>query len=112
MQVISKRRLREFWSQHGHADAKGPLTAWYSLVDNHSTVWANFADLRQSYPKADLVGNCVVFDIGGNKYRLITRVFYDCHKVYVLCVLTHKEYDTGKWKKKYGCFTPQPRKHK
>jgi mRNA interferase HigB len=57
---------------------------------------------------ASLVGNCVVFNIGGNKYRLVTRVLYASHKVGILKVMTHAEYDDEKWKVDCGCFAPPP----
>jgi mRNA interferase HigB len=60
--------------------------------------------------KASLVGNCVVFNIGGNKYRLVTRVFYRSHKVYILKIMTHAEYDENKWKDECGCFAAPPKK--
>lgn len=54
--------------------------------------------MRCDYNSADLVGRYVVFNIGGNKYRLITAVHFNRGKVYVRAVLTHAEYDSGKWK--------------
>jgi mRNA interferase HigB len=60
--------------------------------------FANFAELRAVFPHADLVGKAVAFNIGGNKARLVANIRYDTGIVYVLYVLTHKEYDKGKWK--------------
>jgi mRNA interferase HigB len=60
------------------------------------------------FANASLVGACVVFNIGGNKWRLVTRILYRSQKVFVLQVLTHLEYDTGKWKDECGCFAPPP----
>ena len=50
------------------------------------------------------MGDCIVFNIGGNKYRLITRIRYATQKVFVLKVMTHSEYDKYKWKDECGCF--------
>jgi mRNA interferase HigB len=50
-----------------------------------------------------------VFNIGGNKYRLVTRILYSSQKVFVLKVMTHKEYDADKWKEDCGCFEPTPK---
>ena len=97
MHVISKKRLREFWQRWPEAET--PLRAWYQ-VTSHAT-WAKFADIRQTYPRADQVGQCTVFDIGGNKFRLVVVVRFECGRVYVRHVLTHDEYDRGKWKE--GC---------
>ena len=74
--------------------------------------WRNWSDIRRSFASADLVGNCVVFNIGGNKFRLVTRIFYPSHKVFVLKVMTHKEYGTGKWKSECGCFSDPPAKRR
>lgn len=110
MRVISKKRLRDFWSISANADSQGPLEAWFRVVDNKKTAWRSWSDLKAIYSTADSVGNCVVFDIGGNKYRLITRVLYEKQKVYVLKVMTHGEYDKNKWKAECGCYSPPPQK--
>jgi len=59
----------------------------------------NFAQLRETFPHADQVGKFTVFNIGGNKVRLIAAVHYNRNKIYIRHVLTHQEYDVGKWKK-------------
>jgi len=65
--------------------------------------------VRAVFGSASLVGNCVVFNIGGNKYRLVARVLYPSQKVFVLRVMTHEEYDDGAWQEHCGCFAPPPR---
>jgi mRNA interferase HigB len=68
MRIIAKRALREFWEKH--ADAKGPLEAWHSEVK--AADWGGPQDVKARYARASFVGdNRVVFDIGGNKYRLV-----------------------------------------
>lgn len=94
MHIISMRRLREFWEQH--AGAESTLRAWYSHVEQ--TKWQNFAQVRQDFPTADLVHRLTVFNIGGNHYRLVARIEYQQQKVYIRAVMTHAEYDKGKWK--------------
>ena len=94
MHVISRKRLREFWELH--ADAEEPLTRWYKLADHAE--WANFAEMKADCPSADRVEQLTVVDIGGNKYRLIIEVFFQDQVVLVRHVLTHKDYDKGKWK--------------
>lgn len=110
MRVISKARLKQFWESPGYADSEGPLRAWHTHVSNKSVSWLNWADVRGDFSTADLVGSCVVFNIGGNKFRLITRILYPSHKVFVLKVMTHKEYDKDKWKEECGCFSKPPSK--
>jgi mRNA interferase HigB len=100
MRVISKRRLREFWDSH--PDAREPLEAWFRTAERAH--WIHFPDVRSTFANAsgvllDCGITAIVFNIGGNKYRLITRVEYQYHTVYVKTVLTHREYDDNKWKK-------------
>src|SRR6266478_4887875 len=104
MRVISKARLRQFWETPGHADAEGPLRAWYTHVNSKTVSWHAWGHVRTEFGNASIVGNCVVFNIGGNKYRLITRILYASQKVFVLKVLTHAEYDENTWPDECGCF--------
>jgi mRNA interferase HigB len=104
MWVVSLKRLREFWGLHPLAEV--PLRAWFTQTS--AAAWRNFSDLRATYPSADLVGNCTVLNLGGNKYRLIGRVLYASHKVYILRVMTHAEYDRADWPKQCGCYEPPP----
>jgi len=60
-------------------------------------------ETRLDFPHADPVGECTVFNIGGNKYRLITKIRYNKQRVYIIHVLTHKEYDREKWKDDCNC---------
>ncbi len=94
MHIISKKRLREFWERH--TDAETPLSAWHSVTEKHR--WKSFHELRQVYPSADQVGRFIVFNIGGNNYRLIVTIRFDYGRVYVRHVLTHAEYDKNRWK--------------
>jgi mRNA interferase HigB len=110
MRVISKARLRRFWEIPGHDDAEGPLRAWYTHVSNRTVAWQSWGDLKAEFATASLVGNCIAFNIGGNKYRLVTRVLYPSQKVFILKVLTHEEYDRDTWKEECGCYSPPPKK--
>ena len=99
MWTISQKRLRDFWEIH--PDAETPLRQWYKVVSKAS--WSSLPDVRRVYPHADPVTldngtTLTVFNIGGNKYRLIARIEYVRHKVYVKQVLTHAEYSQAKWK--------------
>ena len=89
MRVISRRKLREFWSKHG--DAQTSLLLWYQRTTDAQ--WQNLADMRRVFSSADSVGNLTVFNIGGNKYRLITFIDYESQIVFTRNVLTHAEYD-------------------
>ena len=94
MHVISKKKLKEFWEEH--PDSQGPLEAWFKII--RWTRYETFNALKATFPKADTVGEKIVFDIGGNKYRLITVIHFNRLKVYVRAVLTHAAYDRGTWK--------------
>jgi mRNA interferase HigB len=94
MHVISLKRIREFFSTH--RDAESSLMAWYKTARKAN--WQNLAELKQVYSSADLVGRYVVFNIRGNKYRLIARIVYRSQTLFVVAVMTHEEYDLGKWK--------------
>ncbi len=90
MQIISRRPLVEFWGKH--PDAQGSLTAWYHEVE--TATWKGPNDVKASYATASVIGNNrVVFNIGGNKYRLIAAVLYPSHKVLIKFIGTHRQYD-------------------
>ena len=99
MRVISKRRLREFWEKY--PDARLPLEAWFKVAERAD--WSDFQSVRSTFSSASGVPlrcgiTAIVFNIGGNKFRLVTRIEYPFHVVYVKMVLTHRQYDTDKWK--------------
>ena len=99
MPVISLKPLKEFWDQH--PDAEEPLRSWYKTA--LGAEWMSLRDVRATYPHADGVrtksgDTLTVFNVGGNKYRLIARIRYDFRLVNVRQVLTHAEYDEGSWK--------------
>ena len=104
MRVISKTRLKQFWQLPTHRDAEGPLRAWYTHVNHRSVSWHSWGDVKAAFATASIVGNCVVFNIGGNNYRLVTRVLYPSQKVFVLKVMTHKQYDTEDWENECHCY--------
>ena len=106
MRVISKARLRRFWTSAGRDGAEGPLRAWFANVNNKAVAWHSWAEVKSNYASASSVGSCIVFNIGGNKYRLVTRVLFPSQKVLVLKVMTHPEYDKNTWKEDCGCFKP------
>lgn len=95
MHIISKTRLKQGWEKHSKAEVG--LRTWYKIASQSR--WTHLDDVRQSFPHADLVGQLTVFNIGGNKYRLITKIDFLRGKVYIRDVLTHAEYDKGNWKK-------------
>lgn len=92
MQVLSKRILREFWIVH--PPAKRPLSAWYAVVSK--AIWSKPNDVKEQFgANVDFVGDSrAIFDIGGNKYRLVVRIAYaPFYRVMVKFVGTHEAYD-------------------
>lgn len=98
LHVISKKKLREFWEHY--PDAREPLNQWHRAACKAN--WQSLAEVRQLFPHADAVYECTVFNIGGNKYRLIVDINYARQVIYVKHVFTHKKYDQESWKKDCG----------
>lgn len=94
MRIISRKALREFWEQH--PDAQSGLLLWYERVFDAN--FNNFNQVRKVFPSADLVSNFTIFNISGNRYRLIVYIDYEYKMVFIRSVLTHAEYDKEKWK--------------
>jgi mRNA interferase HigB len=94
MHVITRKRLNEFADKY--PESKTALAQWYHLAKHND--FSNLAELRRIFPSADSVGKLTVFNIGGNKVRLIAAIHYNRKKIYIRAVLTHAEYDEGKWK--------------
>lgn len=91
MRIISKKRLKDHWELFNRADSEEPLKAWHSLVKQAE--WKNFAEVKAQFRSASAVGNRIVFNIAGNKYRLVVIINYAVQIACVRFVGTHKEYD-------------------
>ncbi len=100
MRVISPKTLREFWQQH--PDAQNPLQSWLTVA--RCARWRNLAEARHDWPSADETRDVAsgkpvtIFNVGGNKYRLIAGVHYNRLIVFTLRVMTHAEYSKDRWK--------------
>ncbi|MGJ3501738.1 type II toxin-antitoxin system HigB family toxin [Piscirickettsia salmonis] len=92
MRIISNKILRDFYMQPRYSDSKGAISAWYS--DTKKADWSAPQDIKNVYANASFVANNrVVFNLGGNKYRLIGAINYDYKIVYVKFIGTHAQYD-------------------
>jgi mRNA interferase HigB len=90
MVIIAKSALIRYIAKHN--DTLVPLMEWYDIVTEAD--WANFNDVKNSFNSADYVGNeKVVFNIKGNRYRLVAAVIYSIRTVYIKFIGTHSEYD-------------------
>jgi mRNA interferase HigB len=94
MHVISRKKLKE--AARRHADLEGPLDVWFRIAKKAE--WNNLADVRKTFSSADAVEKLTIFNIKGNRYRLVTEINYTFRRIYVRHVLTHAEYDRGGWK--------------
>ena len=94
MHIISRKKLLEVGTRH--ADVAPPLDAWYRIAKK--ATWKTLIETRQDFPTVDSFGAFTAFNIKGNEYRLIAEVFYANQTILIRGVLTHAEYDKGKWK--------------
>ena len=92
MRIIARRTLREFWEGPGHQDSEAPLRAWFAEASKAD--WATPADIKRQHRNVSFVGNSrVVFNIGGNKYRLVVAIKYPSRMLFIRFVGGHAQYD-------------------
>lgn len=92
MRIIARKTLRLFWEQTEYSDSEQPLRAWFREASRAD--WKSPAEVKAAYRSASIVGNDrVVFNIGGNKYRLVVRINSPYRVVYIRFVGTHADYD-------------------
>lgn len=94
MHIITRKRLNEFAAKY--PETQTALAHWYQLMKQNQ--FDSITQLKEIFPSADKVGKLTVFNIGGNKVRLIAAIHYNRKKVYIRAVLTHGEYNLGKWR--------------
>ena len=92
MRIISKKTLKDFYETPSYSDSKNALEAWHREV--LKLVWSNPNEIKAMYTSASIVGDeKVVFNIAGNKYRLIVKINYHAKIVFIKFIGTHKQYD-------------------
>ena len=94
MRIISNSALRAFAALHPQANE--PLQGWRRVIEKNR--FDHWAELKATFNTMDKVGELTVFDIGGNKYRLIAYIRFEKQILYIKTVLTHQDYDKGAWK--------------
>ncbi len=93
MRIITERKLKEFWTENKVAETV--LHDWIRTV--RFANWKTSADVKKTFNSVNVYKNCTIFDVGGNKYRIIAKVEYQMHLVFIRFVLNHSEYDEKKW---------------
>jgi mRNA interferase HigB len=92
MRVLSRCTLREFWENTNYKDSEGALNVWYTEVTQAE--WSTPADIKSQFGNASILkGGRVVFNISGNKYRLIVDINYSTKIIFIKFIGTHKQYD-------------------
>ncbi|AOU49885.1 TPA: type II toxin-antitoxin system HigB family toxin [Legionella pneumophila] len=94
MHIITRRRITE--AKALYPQCASALTGWLKVVEENE--FKSFAELKAVFNSIDKVGDLFVFDIGGNKLRLIASIHFNRKKLYIRHILTHQEYDKNKWK--------------
>ena len=92
MRIIARKTLRNFWEKPARRDSEQPLKAWFKLAEEAN--WATPSEVKKTLGSASIVGDSrVVFNIGGNKYRLIAKINYPYRVLYIRFIGTHRQYD-------------------
>jgi len=99
MHLITSKRIRE--AKEKHKNLINALDAWLKLIEKNQ--FKSFIELKHTFNSVDKVGNFYVFNVGGNKIRIITTIHFNRSKVFIRHILTHKEYDKNKWKQEGNC---------
>ena len=94
MHIITEKRLKEFAQQH--PDARSGLQLWTHIA--RRALWNNLQEVREDLPTADAAGKLTIFNVAGNKYRLIVYIDYRSKIIFIRHVLTHAEYSRDRWK--------------
>jgi mRNA interferase HigB len=100
MNVIARKKLIDFAAKY--PDARNALERWWTICRKNS--YSSFSDLKRTFGTADMVNRCIVFDIGGGKYRLVARVNFVGKRMWVKYLLTHEEYDKLNLKEDTKCL--------
>ena len=94
MRIISRKAFRTFWESH--PESEDVFVDFYQKLKQLRA--RNVAKLRQIFPSADLFGDCIVFNVGGNNYRVIVHLDFSIQTIWIRSVMSHAEYDKEKWK--------------
>ena len=99
VRIIARKAINE--AIKAHAEWAPSLRSWYKITK--AAQWSSFQDVKNTFSTASNVGTCIVFNIGGNKCRLISYIRFTAKKVYILHILSHADYDKEGWKDDCDC---------
>ncbi len=99
MRIVGTDQIKVFCRKR--RAARRHFDRWVQAVE--AATWKKWGDVRQTYARASKAGLCVVFDVQGGSFRVITRIDYEFQAVSILHVLTYQQYDQGKWKHECEC---------
>lgn len=92
MRIVSHRTLKEFYQRKGREDSRAALQRWYDIAEKSE--WKNLQDIKVDFPATDYIGNQhYVFNIRGNKYRLVVVIKFTIGYIFIRFAGTHEEYD-------------------
>lgn len=94
MHIITRKRVIE--AEEKYPQVATALRGWYQIINQSD--FSNFAELKNTFNSVDKVGDLYVFNIGGNKLRMIAAIHFNTGRVFIRAILNHSEYDQGKWK--------------
>jgi mRNA interferase HigB len=94
MHIITQKRIWD--AKKKHPESVTALDGWYKIIKKNQ--FNNFSELKKSFNSVDKVENLYVFELGGNKLRLIANIYFNRQKIYIRYILTHRDYDKGTWK--------------
>jgi len=95
MPIVSKKKLVDFWKMY--PNSRTGLEQWFKLISRMK--FSDYNQLRSVFPSADYVDGFIVFNIGGNKFRLITAIHFNRSKAYVRDIFSHASYDKKEWRR-------------
>ena len=99
MHIISRKMLLDFSIKY--PDAREPLKRWWTICKKNK--FSSFAEMKNTFGTADIIGKCVVFNIGGGKYRLVARVNFTAYRIWLKYILPHKKYEKLNLKEDERC---------
>ena len=100
MHIIARKMLMDFSVKY--PDSRIPLESWWKICKKNN--FSSFNELKKTFSAVDIVGKCVIFNIGGGKYRLIARINFTAHRMWIKYILSHANYEKLNLKEDSKCL--------